>query len=784
MEKQEIFTQRSFEMPASLLKLANEEANFADTILVDDYLFGTFFSAAISPIFELPDLPLLAIVRKDVLDGMKAATETQLVNDHEKLRGLTADLQRQYGAEVSANYARSFFTGLLAHRSILAQIENGKASFFEDFLKEAADFTHEIASRQQFTYTQNVHRLSNLLNLTQADEAVLSIAFFAQDIESQIFLHSFFKAIKRPAQIEHAYIIMIKDDDKGISEIDARDALSEKSLLITSGLIHYDQRSKHLQPLGEFWTMALGQKAKDASDFFARFVEPIKKKRNAGSLARLGDKEKDILKSIIYLPREPGLNTLIYGSSKLDKIGFLSDFLDENKIKGWSIRTQGTKNSDVPAICFIAQQWLHRNHKEDVLVITNTAAALSRASLTPSWMMSLFGEDRGGKQDDSEELTSDEKLLLENPVCTLWLTASAASVASENVGRFLYHAELKGGSRADRRREVAEAGADLGISESMIATLSKHSELGKEQIVSAARLARLLSDEDTNSETSENFLKHAIEHSQKALGRTKIEELRESATKYDINMINLESRFSLPQIIDALRKRPYLSLCMYGIPGTGKTAFAEHLAIELDMPIIKKRASELIDKYIGESEKNISKAFQEARDEGAILMFDEADSFLRDRKMAKHSWELTQVNELLQQMENHNGIFICATNLFTSLDAAALRRFTFKLNFMELNIEQRKQMFETESGIKLEKLSSGDRLHIEDELLMTRFLTPGDFAVVKRQVNLMGMELDARGWITQLRLEVKAKMAAEGVGNFSFDDERQADKIMLHDKAI
>jgi len=781
MEKSEIFTTRSLEMPSTLLKLPLNEPNFAQTILLDEYLFGTFFIAAMEPVIfsgAADGDTIIEGLRRDLADAMQAAN-SQMTEDHEKLRLLVADLQRQYGAEVSANYARSYFTGIIAHRVIMKKLEeNQKENYFEKLVAKVAELAGEILSGQRFTYMQNMGRLSALLDLTPADEAVLRISFFAQDIEAQIFLQSFFQMIKRPAQIEHAYVVMIQSDS--IAEKEARDALSEKSLLITSGLVHFDQRTKRLAPLGEFWTMAIGQTAKTADDFFGRFVEPIKKKRAAGSLARLGDKEKDILTSIVFLPREPGLNVLVHGSSKLDKIGFLADFLEESKLKGWSIKTQGTRNSDVPAICFIAQRWLHLHHKEDVLIITNTAAALSKSSSTPSWMMSLFGEDRGGKEIDSDELDSDERLMLENPVATLWLTSSPSSIAVENVGRFLYHVELKGGSRADRKREVQTHASDLGISESMISNLSKHAELGKEQIVSAARLAKLIAADSSSPNANDELLKHAIEHSQKALGRTKVEELRESATTYDLDMINLESRFPLKDIIEALKKRPYLSLCMYGPPGTGKTAFAEYLAVQLDLPLIKKRASDLLSKYVGEAEQNIAAAFREARDEGGILFFDEGDSFLRDRRLSRHSWEVTQVNELLQQMENHNGIFICATNLMDKLDAAALRRFTFKLNFQELTIKQRVKMFENESGIILANLSQAEADDIETDLAMIRYLTPGDFAVVKKQSVLMDMNLDAKGWISQLRLEVKAKMASEGVGTFTAEDEQA--QLMVQDK--
>ncbi|NIP99131.1 MAG: AAA family ATPase, partial [Nitrospinaceae bacterium] len=70
-----------------------------------------------------------------------------------------------------------------------------------------------------------------------------------------------------------------------------------------------------------------------------------------------------------------------------------------------------------------------------------------------------------------------------------------------------------------------------------------------------------------------------------------------------------------------------------------------------------------------------------AEENRALLFFDEADSFLRPREAAVRSWEVTEVNELLTQMETFRGVFLCATNFLNGLDSAALRRFTFKVEF-------------------------------------------------------------------------------------------------------
>ena len=91
--------------------------------------------------------------------------------------------------------------------------------------------------------------------------------------------------------------------------------------------------------------------------------------------------------------------------------------------------------------------------------------------------------------------------------------------------------------------------------------------------------------------------------------------------------------------------------------------------------------------------KTLHEAFKQATDDGALLLIDEVDSFLQDRRNAQQSWEVSQVNELLIQMEMFSGIFIASTNLMDSLDQAALRRFDLKVKFGFLKKDQAESLF-------------------------------------------------------------------------------------------
>ncbi|MDP3512504.1 MAG: AAA family ATPase, partial [Sulfuritalea sp.] len=334
-------------------------------------------------------------------------------------------------------------------------------------------------------------------------------------------------------------------------------------------------------------------------------------------------------------------------------------------------------------------------------------------------------------------------------------THEAKRLHRDTLTRFLFHAEALKGTRADRTALIESMIESLPLAKCHKAELVKLEGLSAQQLACARALATM-----TAGRSRKTFARHllvATTRSQKALARRGKDEARVPITRYSLDYIHAAGRFGPAQILQALKRRPHGSLCLYGLPGTGKTQFAEHLALELGKPILIKHASELFDKYLGESEKRIAEAFDRAEEEGAILLLDEADSFLRDRTRSEHGWEVSTVNELLQRMERFEEIFICTTNLFSQVDVAALRRFTFKLEFLPLTLEQRWAMFLNETGLRGKALPEKRQSAYEEQLAFMQDLTPGDFATVKRQCLLLGEELSPEAWLTQLELEVVAK---------------------------
>ena len=171
--------------------------------------------------------------------------------------------------------------------------------------------------------------------------------------------------------------------------------------------------------------------------------------------------------------------------------------------------------------------------------------------------------------------------------------------------------------------------------------------------------------------------------------------------------------------------------------------YAKYLADRLGVEVILKKASDLISPYVGETEQNIAAAFAQAKSKKAMLIFDEADTFLQDRNNAVRSWEVAQVNEMLTQMESAEYPFICTTNLLDTLDEASLRRFTFKIKFDFMTQEQVNLAVEHFFGIKNANVNLNG-------------LTAGDFATVKKKTDFLGVNnLDEI--VEMLKEEIKVK---------------------------
>jgi SpoVK/Ycf46/Vps4 family AAA+-type ATPase len=297
-----------------------------------------------------------------------------------------------------------------------------------------------------------------------------------------------------------------------------------------------------------------------------------------------------------------------------------------------------------------------------------------------------------------------------------------------------------------RRKIIQKHTHGLTVPASWKDELAKNQSLTPADIGSAARVARLAGHKKQKAvQTMERALSSRLEERegkqlQKSSGpRAKL--------PYRMDWLNTDADMNL--VLEQLSAGADARFCFYGSPGTGKTAFARHAAEQAGLPLVEKRASDLLSKWVGESEQNIAGAFQEAKSEGAILLIDEVDSFLQSRSGANHSWEVSMVNELLTQMEGFGGTLICCTNFMDGVDEAAFRRFDVKIQFQPLTYEQAAGML-SGMGVKVDEMAA-------HQLKKIPLLTPGDFAAVQRRFQFLSKEPTAQAILAELQREVAHK---------------------------
>lgn len=206
----------------------------------------------------------------------------------------------------------------------------------------------------------------------------------------------------------------------------------------------------------------------------------------------------------------------------------------------------------------------------------------------------------------------------------------------------------------------------------------------------------------------------------------------------DMNLVDLENR-----VVAAGPSA--LSFLFTGLPGTGKSAYARHLAGRLGLDVLQKRGSDLLGMYVGQTEENIARAFEEAADCRKFLVFDEADTLLSDRRHAHRNWEVAQVNEMLTWMENHPLPFAATSNLLDRLDPAVQRRFLFKVRFAAMTPGQIDLAFRRYFGCDAPA-----------SLCRLDMVTPGDFPVVARKAKVLGKK-DAEAIAALIAMEVALK---------------------------
>ena len=593
--------------------------------------------------------------------------------------------------------------------------------------------------------TKNIKQLSKLMELNSVEEQIVEFCVLVSQYDILEDATSLLGNELNTTQAKKALSVIL---DIPIKEIDK--ALKSHSKLIKSSIISIDKNNTYslddkIKIITDSFADDMLNLDEDISAMIKDTVRPCSK-----NLLKLQDfehikKDLDILLPYIsnaIKNKQTGANILLYGlpgtgktelaktiSNVLKKELFEISYADEDdeaidgmaRLKAYKMAQALLANKDII---------LMYDEAEDIFE-SNDGFFAPKRQKNKAWL---------------------NRILETNTIPTIWITNNIYSIDNAMVRRFDYSIEMPIPKKSKREKIIKTYSNNL-LDEQSIKILAENEDIAPALITRAAKVVGSIDIEDRSK-----AFKQVLNNTLKAQGykeiKDKIEHLLPSV--YNPQFINTTT--DLNTLAKGILKHQNARLCLYGPAGTGKSAYGKYIAQSLDKPLLLKKGSDLISKWVGGTEQNIANAFEEAREEKAVLVFDEVDSFLADRTSAKQSWEVTQVNEMLVQMENFDGIFIATTNLMDNLDRASLRRFDLKLEFTYLKFEQAWKMF----------LSYAKELHLtkpshvlKSAVQNMRYLTPGDFAAVTRQ-NRFRPIANARDLLQRLEDEIAVKQASSG----------------------
>jgi len=444
--------------------------------------------------------------------------------------------------------------------------------------------------------------------------------------------------------------------------------------------------------------------------------------------------------------RQVGINILLYGPPGTGKSEFCKMVA---QALGCDLFAVGEADEDGDELC--------REGRLDALRLADRLACRrGKALLLFDEMEDVLqaGERSGGNRPirRAGSKVFFNRLLEQNAVPVLWTSNAIDEFDPAFLRRMSFVLEMKKLPVAARTRLwhglAQRQGLELPAGEA--ATLARRYDVAPSLMSSAAQAVSLAQ----GGAEEIDFVMQALSRPLGAVGprssRPGSDRFLPALVNADTDLAALETALVRPGAA-----RDY-SLCLYGPPGTGKSGFARHLAEAVGLEPLLKRGSDLLSKWIGETEQRIAAAFAEARQENRFLIIDEAEAFLWSREGASRSWEVSMVNELLIAMESHPLPFACTTNHLDRLDPAALRRFSFKIRFDALTGAQAmlayRQFFDRTPPGKLGRIDG---------------LTPGDFAVVAKRLRFLGEAAAADTAILGL-LEQEVAVKSQGGRRIGF----------------
>jgi len=590
--------------------------------------------------------------------------------------------------------------------------------------------------------SKNIAQISSLMKLNKYEEQILEFLTLLKQYELLDDAVSLIGSELNTTQTKKALSVILNIKRKYIDSAFASDSKLTKSSLVTIDKTNTNSLDGKLDSISDTFLDNLLNLDEDISVMIKDSIKICS--QSALKLKDYKHLSSDIDILVPYLDKaittkQSGVNILIYGKPGTGKTELTKVIAKKLKTKLFEVSYTDEDDEPIDGTARL------KAYKSAQALLSNKKTLLMYDEAED-----IF-ESGGGffspsvRQKDKAWIN---RVLETNTIPTIWITNNIYSIDNALVRRFDMSIEIPIPIKS-KREEIIKNYSNNLLDAKAIKSLAKNENIAPALI---STTAKVISSIDTKDSTK--AFTHLLSNTLKAQGYGEIKKENSEnslSTIYNPNYVN--STTDLKELTQGIKKTGTARLCLYGVPGTGKSAFGNYLADMLDKPLLLKKGSDLISKWVGGTEKNIADAFKEAAEENAVLVFDEVDSFLADRTQAKQSWEVTQVNEMLVQMENFDGVFIATTNLMDNLDKASLRRFDLKLEFNYLKLEQSWKMFKKfAKDLKLSKVDKS----FQRELSSLKQLTPGDFAAVVRQNRFRPIK-DIKDFISRLKDEVEIK---------------------------
>ncbi len=606
---------------------------------------------------------------------------------------------------------------------------------------------HSQAERQRHVIPDVLQRnLSHITSRITLNEVERNLLIFTIMIHTNAGLEECAGTLGNldKAKLVRYLSIILNHSEREISK-----ALAMNSQLALSGLIKVDSSWTHdikrkLDLMDGLADNLLVPDVDVDKLFVSSFVEGAPAKLDVSSFAH-ARKPFQLMKSYLKqaLSGTRAVNILIYGLPGTGKTEMVRTLVADCGAKLFEISTEDEDGDPLSSSkrfsAYQLSQQLLGNTPKAVILFDEIEDVFPKPS--------MFGESGVG---DTEKKAWINKMLENNTIPAFWLSNKVRHIDPAFLRRFDFVFEMPEPTMGMRAQIFSRYLEGIPVSDAWLRKISNNRNLLPAHIEKAAKVARhIVSDHASENEA---VIESVLHGTQEILGNSNYTGMTEMTTKYNLDYVS--ANIDIPNLVQGLVRKGRGCICFYGPPGTGKTALGRHIADSMDRPLIVKRASDILSMWLGVTEKNIADMFKQAKAENGVLLLDEADSFLRDRRGANQSWEVTQVNELLVQMENFDGLFICSTNLMDDLDQASLRRFAIKVEFDYLTPDQASRMLQQET---MGKVTDG---HIRDVSRISH-LTPGDFAAAKKRLDILGMDCSAENLIHGLREESAIKKGSK-----------------------